>query len=129
MPYLKKTIGKLHERGVWVLLHICGNITNRLDLIPDTGADFLSVDYKVDLRRVREVIGEKMAFSGNMNPVGIMQNATTSEAAVACRNCIESAGSAPGYILMPGCDIPPQVPLANIQAMVETAHHWPQTVS
>jgi len=26
---------------------------------------------------------------------------------------------------MPGCDIPPNVPLENVQAMVETAHAYP----
>lgn len=122
VPYLKKTITKLHQRGVLVCLHICGNITSRLDLIPETGADFLSVDYKVDLLRVKEVLGGKMSFSGNMNPVGIMQNATAAEVAAVCRECCEKAGSAPGYILMPGCDIPPGVPLENLQSMVETAH-------
>jgi uroporphyrinogen-III decarboxylase len=26
--------------------------------------------------------------------------------------------------LMPGCDIPPEVPLENIQAMIDAAHNW-----
>ena len=124
LPYLKKSIAKLHERGVLVCLHICGDITSRLDLIPETGADLLSVDYKVDILRVKEVLGGKIAFSGNMNPVGVMQNASVAEVAAVCRDCCEKAGGSPGYILMPGCDIPPGVPLENIQAMVEAAHKW-----
>lgn len=124
LPYLKKVFAKLHQSGVLVSLHICGNITNRLDLIPETGADVLSVDYKVDLSRVKEVLGGKISFAGNMNPVGIMQNASTEEVTAACRQCITKAGPAPGYILMPGCDIPPGVPLENIQAMVKTAREY-----
>jgi uroporphyrinogen decarboxylase len=123
IPYLEKTIAKL-KRNTLVCLHICGNITSRLDLIPKSGSDLLSVDYKVDLSRVKDAIGGKMALSGNMNPVAIMQNAAPAEVAAACRGCLEEAGGVPGYILMPGCDIPPGVPLANLQAMVETAHHW-----
>lgn len=129
LPYLKRVFTGLHQRGALVSLHICGNITNRLDLIPETGADILSLDYKVDLGRVKEVLGGKIAFAGNMNPVGIMQNASSAEVAAACRQCIEKAGPVPGYILMPGCDIPPGVPLANIQAMVRTAREFrPQFV-
>jgi uroporphyrinogen decarboxylase len=121
LPHLKKVVTKLHQKGVFVCIHICGNITNRLDLIPESGTDLLSVDYKVDLSKAKELLGGKIAFAGNMNPVGIMQNATASEVAEACRECLEKTSSIPGYILMPGCDIPPGVPLKNIQAMVETA--------
>jgi len=124
IPYLETTIARLKERGALICLHICGNITGRLDLIPQSGADLLSVDYKVELGRVKEVLGGIIAFSGNMNPVGIMQNAIPAEVSAACRDCLTKAGGAAGYILMPGCDIPPGVPLTNLQAMVETAHHW-----
>jgi hypothetical protein len=37
-------------------LHICGNITSRLDLIPQSGADLHAVHYKVDPGRVKEVV-------------------------------------------------------------------------
>ena len=124
LPHLKKTIARLHESNVWVCLHICGNITSRLDLIPETDADLLSVDYKVDLQLVKETVGGKMAFSGNINPVGVMQNAAPADVAAACRDCLARAGSEPGYVLMPGCDIPHGVPLENIRIMVETAHNW-----
>ncbi len=123
LPYLRKIVAKLHQKGVFVSIHICGNITNRLDLIPESGTDVLSVDYKVDLSKAKEILGGKIALAGNMNPVGIMQNATVPEVIDACRECIQKTNGIPGYILMPGCDIPPGVPLANIQAMIETAHN------
>jgi uroporphyrinogen decarboxylase len=121
LPYLKKAVVRLRRRGVPVSLHICGNITNRLDLIPESGAQVLSVDYKVDLGRVRELLGGRMAFAGNMNPVAVMQNASPEAVAKSCRECLAKIGDTPGYILMPGCDIPPGVPLPNLRAMVETA--------
>jgi uroporphyrinogen decarboxylase len=121
LPHLKRVVTKLHQKGVYVCIHICGNITNRLDLIPETGTDLLSVDYKVDLIKAKELLGGKIAFAGNMNPVAVMQNASPSEVTEACRDCIAKTDAIPGYILMPGCDIPPGVPLENIQAMVETA--------
>jgi uroporphyrinogen decarboxylase len=124
LPYLKKVVQKLKSKGVIVLIHICGNTTNRLDLIPQTGADIISVDYKVNLSTARNLVGGKIAFSGNMNPVNIMLNSSPADVEVACRTCIEKAGNSGGYILMPGCDIPPSVPLENIQAMVKVAHEY-----
>lgn len=121
LPYLKKAVAKLNNSGAAVVIHICGNITNHLDLIPESGAQIISVDYKVDLSQVREKVGFWMAFAGNMNPVGVMQNAAPAEVMAVCRDCIAKAGPGSSYILMPGCDIPPGVPLENIQAMVRAA--------
>ena len=124
LPYLKKINSRLKEVGASVLVHICGDITNRLDLLPDSGADVLSVDYKVDLARVKEVVGYKIAFAGNVNPVAILENGTPAEVAAASRECIEKSGQQGNFILMAGCDIPPTVPLANIKALIETGANW-----
>jgi len=124
LPYLKKVGARLKQRGVWLTVHICGNTTNRLDQIPLTGADIMSVDYKVDLSEARRILGGKIAFAGNMNPVEIMQKETPQGVAAACREAIAKAGISGGYILMPGCDIPPNVPIENVRSMVETAHEF-----
>ena len=123
LPCLQNVAQKIRSRGVWVLIHICGNTTNRLDLIPSTGAQIMSMDYKVDLATARKVLGGKLAFAGNMNPVAIMQKESPEGVAVACREAIASAeGAKGGYLLMPGCDIPPSVPFENVKAMVASAH-------
>jgi uroporphyrinogen decarboxylase len=124
-PYLKRVANRIRARGVWVIVHICGNTTNRLDLIPEAGAQIMSVDYKVDLSDARRGLGGRIAFAGNMNPVAVMQKQTAAGVAAACRDAIGRAGIAGGYILMPGCDIPPSVPIENVRSMVETAHAHP----
>lgn len=123
-PYLQQVISRLKADGVLTVIHICGNISNRLDLIPGIGADIISLDYKVPLDKGREILGAKMAFAGNMNPVGVMQNLPADEVFKICNHCIAEAGSDSSYILMPGCDIPPAVPVENIQAMVKAAHSY-----
>lgn len=120
LPYLIKILNRLKAAGALNLVHICGDITNRLDLLPDSGADILSVDFKVDLARVKEVVGTKIAFAGNVNPVAVLESGTPEEVAAASRECIENAGQDGNFILMPGCDIPPGVPLENIRALIET---------
>jgi len=124
LPYLTKVAAKVKERGVWLVVHICGNTTNRLDLIPSSGANIMSVDYKVDLSEARRLLDGKIAFAGNMNPVAVMQKETPQGVAEACRQAIAKAQPSAGYLLMPGCDIPPSVPIENVRAMVETAHEY-----
>jgi Uroporphyrinogen-III decarboxylase len=122
LPYLKKVVQRLRKKGATVCIHICGNITNRLDLIPETGVNIISVDYKVSLAKAKELVNSKIAFAGNMNPVAVMENLSPEKVAESCEQCIKKAGKDSNYILMPGCDIPPGVPVENIKAMVRTAH-------
>lgn len=122
LPYLSQVAARVKARGVHLLVHICGNTTTRLEDVAAAGAEIMSVDYKVDLAAARCSLGGRIAFAGNMNPVTIMQSQTPAGVAAACEACIRAAGEGPGYVLMPGCDIPPSVPIENVRAMVETAH-------
>jgi len=122
LPAFRQIFSELREKGVRTALHICGNITNRLDLLNGIGAELISVDYKVSLAGCRSVFDGKTAFAGNMNPVAVMQKETPEGVTHACQECITAAGEGPGYLLMPGCDIPPATPSENILAMTETGH-------
>lgn len=122
LPYLSRVAARIRARGVHVIVHICGNTSNRLDGVAESGAELMSLDSAVDLRHARQVLGGRIAFAGNVPTVAVMQSATPGVVAEACRACIAAAGPGPGYVLMPGCDIPPSVPVENVRAMVATAH-------
>lgn len=122
-PYLQNAIKEIKKEGALVTLHICGNITNRLDLVAETGVDLLSVDYKVDLEVAKEIVGEKTTLAGNVNPV-LLQKGSLQEVGAAAKSCLEKAAAQGRYVLMPGCDIPPSVPLENIHTFFETALNW-----
>jgi len=125
LPWIQKTVARLKRNTkAKIVVHICGNIANRLDLLAESGADLLSVDYKVDLAEVRAKVGGKMAFSGNLNPVAVMQNGTPEQVKEAARKAFARAGAEPGYMFMPGCDIPPATPLENINALVSVAEEF-----
>jgi uroporphyrinogen decarboxylase len=121
LPYLKKAVAALKERGLKVIVHICGNVTTRLDLLALSGADLISVDYKVDLSLVRKATNGRLAFSGNLNPVAVMQAAMPEGVREAAKAALEKAGPEPGYMFMPGCDVPPSTPLENIRALLSFA--------
>jgi uroporphyrinogen decarboxylase len=124
LPYLQKVNKNFKKRGVKTLVHICGNTTDKLDAIVKCEATCFSMDYKVDLEKAKEVFKGKMCIAGNVDPVGILNQGTPEDVKRASRNCIEKASAGGGYVLMPGCDIPPSVPLENIQAFVQAAHEY-----
>ncbi len=124
VPYLKKFTDWAKSKNAHTLVHICGNTTDRLELMPDTGASCISLDHKTDIGKAREVLRGKMCFGGNVDPVAVMLQGTVAEVEQACRKVIESAGTDGGFVLMPGCDIPPTVPYENIQTFIRTAREW-----
>ncbi|MDR3170206.1 MAG: uroporphyrinogen decarboxylase family protein [Treponema sp.] len=120
LPAFTKIFTALRKKNVNTALHICGNIENRLDLLNGIGAQLISVDYKVSLKKCREIFNGKTAFAGNMNPVAVMQRESPEGVAAACEQCIADAGLGGAYVLMPGCDIPPTTPIENLKAMTQT---------
>jgi uroporphyrinogen decarboxylase len=124
LPYLKKFTDWAKSRNVHTLVHICGNTTDRLDLFPQTGASCISLDHKTDIAKAKEILHGKMCFAGNVDPVNIMLQGTVQNVDDTCRNIIQTAGTDGGFILMPGCDIPPTVPYENIRKFIQVAREW-----
>ncbi len=123
-PYLKKFTDWARSKGVHTLVHICGNTTDRLDLFPLTGASCISLDHKTDMAKAKATLHGKMCFGGNVDPVKIMLNGSVQDVETTCKEVIKTAGTDGGFVLMPGCDIPPTVPYANIQKFIQVAHEW-----
>jgi len=124
VPYLKKFTDWAKSKNVHTLVHICGNTTDRLDLFPATGASCISLDHKTDIAKAKEMLHGKMCFGGNVDPVKIMLNGSVQEVEDSCKSVIQTAGTDGGFVLMPGCDIPPTVPYDNIRKFIQTAREW-----
>lgn len=124
LPYLKRFSDWARSKNVHTLVHICGNTTDRLDLFPLTGASCISLDHKTDIAKAKEILYGKMCFAGNVDPVKVMLQGTVQDVEDHCRRIIETAGTDGGFVLMPGCDIPPTVPYENIERFIDVARQW-----
>lgn len=122
-PYIGQVAQQLQQHGAFATLHICGNIKDRLELVPAMHIDLLSLDYKVDLGLAQQVLQGRVAVAGNVNPV-LLKDAAPAAIIQAAEQCIRQAGQAANYILMPGCDIPPGVPLNNVQAFLQAGREF-----
>jgi uroporphyrinogen decarboxylase len=124
LPCLQRFTAWAQSKGAMTLLHICGNTTDRLDLFPRTGADCISLDHKTDMVKAKEVLHGRICFAGNIDPVSTLLQGSPEAVETACETVIRTVGTDGGFVLMPGCDIPPTVPIKNIQAFVQSAHRW-----
>src|SRR5512135_3616922 len=124
VPPLKKMSDWAKSKGVHTILHICGNTSDRLDMFLKTGCTVIFFDQKVDIAKAKEVLFGKMCFGGNVAPVHVLLNKTAAEVEAACKEVIEIAGKDGGYVLVPGCDIPPTIPYENLKVFHDVAFNW-----
>ncbi len=124
VPPLKKMSDWAKAKGAHTILHICGNTGDRLEQFIDTGCTTIFFDQKVDIARAKEVLFGKMCFGGNVAPVHVLLNKTAAEVEQACREVIEIAGKDGGFILVPGCDIPPTITYENLKMFHDVALNW-----
>ena len=82
----------------------------------ESGANVMSVDWRVDLATVREMIGAGIALQGNVDPCVLLGP----ESAVrrAARDAVQSTGGL-GHILNLGHGILQQTPVENARAFVQ----------
>lgn len=123
-PYLQRVVSRINAAGNPVMLHICGNISDRLEIIADTGVNCLSVESKVSIRAAQKLIGSRVCIAGNVDPVDVLEFGDQANICQAAMRCIEEGAAGGGFILLPGCDLGDGVPAENIRRFVDCAHNW-----
>ena len=83
----------------------------------DSGADVLSVDWRVDLRELRKTLGPRIALQGNVDPAILFAPEETISR-VTNETVAALAGS--GHILNLGHGILPNTPVENAKLFIET---------
>ncbi len=121
LPYLQPLLAWAKEHGAYTWLHICGNTTDKLESIAETGASCFSLDYKVNLAEATAKIGGKISLAGNVDPVSILNQKSPDDVRAAAQACIDAARSGGGFILTSGCDLPPTISMDNLRAMLDMA--------
>lgn len=117
LPREQRLVRGLQEMGAKVRMHICGNITHLLPGLASLNLDVIDVDHMVSLAKVREVLGPKVALSGNLDPVADILRGNPDSIRAKLERCYQEAGNP--FIVNAGCEIPSGTPLENLKALCE----------
>jgi uroporphyrinogen decarboxylase len=124
LPPLKTIFSELKSKGIWGFLHMCGEMSDRLDLVSTSGANCISLDAMVDMKKAKEAFRGKCVLAGNVSATGVLMDKDSKIVRDAVVACISSAASGGGYMAMPACDLPHSVPIENIETFLETAREY-----
>ncbi len=119
LPATRKAIETVRrETGVPVTLYLGGG-PHLVDAMVETTADVLSLDWRVDLGKVLDKHGDKVAVQGNLDPMVLYAEPDRIRAEVA--RIARSVAGRPGHIWNLGHGILPDIPVEHAKAFVEAA--------
>jgi methanogenic corrinoid protein MtbC1 len=100
-------------------LHICGDTSQIVPGMVETGVGGISFDQCLDLLALEDLVPPEVAVMGNLDPVEVLELAAPEEVARSAQELVMGLGAAPNFALCPGCAPPPSAPVANIRAFLE----------
>lgn len=107
---------ELKERlGCPVVLHICGDTSDRIGMIKDTGIDCFHFDSKVPSQKARELAGERMSLMGGTSNFNIVRLGTPEKIADDVKEKVASGID----IIGPECAVPLDAPFINLKTLAE----------
>ncbi len=119
LPYLKQIFEGLAGLGVPRILFATGAATV-LELMRESGAEVIGVDWRIDLDEARRRLGPGVAVQGNLDPGCLFMEPPALEARA--RLVLDQAGEEPGFIFNLGHGVLPETPPENVRFLVEAVH-------
>ena len=123
LPYHRKIVDAVHEKGSAISFHICGLIDPIFEDLLGLGIDGLSIDAPSSLEKLFEVGRGKTTIMGNVDPILFLQG-TPDQLREEARKCLEIAQGEARYVIGPGCQIPLGAKIENIKAFTEACHEF-----
>ena len=117
LPYEAGVIRFCHRYDLDIILHVCGDDAPVMSLLPETGADLLSIDL-IGLDRAIAAAGGRCRVVGNF-PTTQLWLASPAEVGSAAGEMVRQGRACPkGFVAATGCEVPHDTPDENIDAFV-----------
>ncbi|QDV09926.1 Uroporphyrinogen decarboxylase [Planctomycetes bacterium Poly30] len=116
-PHVQRLVAEAKGFGVPAILYVNG-CSHLLEVMADTGADVLGIDWRVNPAEAIARVGDRVALQGNLDPCTLFAppDVVRREAA---KN-LDAFTDQRGYIFNLGSGILPKTPLESVAALWET---------
>ncbi len=101
---------------------VCGNAKQNIEAMCRCRPDNISIDENIPLGYVRDTaLANDISFGGNMRLTTVLLMGNTEDNQREALECMDTGGRK-GFVLAPGCDLPMDTPIENIQAVTDLVH-------
>jgi uroporphyrinogen decarboxylase len=121
LPHTRRIFGLTGDLDV-PRIHFGTGTAGLLELIATSGADVISLDWRVPLDSGWRRIGHELGVQGNLDPAVLLgpQELVRERA----HDVLRRAEGRPGHVFNLGHGVLPETPLENLEVLVETVHEW-----
>lgn len=123
-PYVKRIKEAVEDDNFIVLYHNCGFVVPLMQHMKELNMTAYSFGNAIDMEEALKVLPEDAMLLGNIDPVGILRNGTVEQVRIETKALLKRCGRYPNFVISSGCDIPPQTPLENLEALFETVKEF-----
>ena len=127
VTYVRHIIESYKYADVDTIYHVCGNTMHLVEAMARSGVAALSLDSPeigIDMVKAAEKAGKDVVIMGNVNPTAVMKDGSVDDVRRISRKLLEDMRNYPNFLLSTGCDLPPGVPLENMQAFMHIAREF-----
>ncbi len=119
LPRTAQLVKKLKETGVPVI-YFGTDSSTLLSSMQETSANVIGLDWRIPLDEGWNLLGNRGAVQGNLDPISLFASQKEIRARVA--DIIQRAGGRPGHIFTLGHGIVPETPVENVKALLQMVH-------
>ena len=112
-----------------VILHNCGRTEKQIAALHASGCDALHVGNAVNMLDVLPQVPRDFPVMGNIDPVGVLKNASAIAVYEHCRAFLAATADYPNLVLSSGCDVPMDTPPENIDAFFRARDDFNHSLS
>lgn len=129
LPYEGEIARAVRQRGIHIYTHTCGAISDRLELIFDTGVSGIEcLDPpplgNVELEDAKKRTRGRGFIKGNIDSVNTLLYGSTEKILEDVRRRIEVGKEGGGFILSTACSVAPRVEREKLQLLREAIERW-----
>jgi uroporphyrinogen decarboxylase len=121
LPGDKRFCDAMRAAGCKSFVHSCGNETRMLGHLMSSGADCLELDPLTDPATCKQATQGKVRVLGMLDPHGILRRGTADEIREHALGILRVMAPGGGYLMGPGCSLPPETPNESIHLVMECA--------
>jgi len=114
--FIREIVDEVQDENFLFILHNCGNTGQATQSMISTGAKALHFGNKIDLVNVLNEVPQNILVLGNLDPVGIFKMSDKGNVYLETLKLLEKTAAHKNFIISSGCDLPPGVPLENVNA-------------
>lgn len=122
-PRLQRMYDAVHEHGMYVWIHSCGDVHELFGELADMGVNCFNPfqPEAQDVEAAKRDHGHRLAFHGGVSLQVTLSHGTPDDVRREAERRIEVIGRDGGYILAPCHAVTPDVPPENLHALIEVA--------